>query len=472
MGADYYSMLNRYVGHKVCLTLHGQTNVWGRVAAICFDGMRLVDATICNDFDGALFQAQQPPPHGISARETLIHLNQVLTVTCLDDDLPEQNAEFSGEGNLDASLVAEPLELQLGTALAELVKQPRDSGLMEQLNQLRLQIAHDLGLLLPAMRISESRRLAPGQYLLKIRGVTASQGHVETERLLALRTSLASRPLEGHVAEEQVCGTPGYWIERPHRELAEHYGYLVLDAARLLTAQLDELFRARAADLFGRQQLEELLEECRLTSPALVEELIPDLVTPRQLQKILRNLLREGVPVRDLETILETLSDAAAEIRDIHESTERVRQALAPLLGERFSDAQGRLHVVALEPTLEVALLPWVRETPRGPLLMMTEEHHELLLSALGERLLELRRRNFPQVVLTSPRLRAALRRLTETRFPKCVVLSRDELAGELTCEAEGMVYHLQVFVPEGPPKRPRRPRAPAKPKRKKLKFT
>lgn len=441
--SDYYSMLSRYVGHRVCLTLHGQINVWGSVASVCYDGVRVTDVTIGGDLDNpAAFGEMSEGAN--SSREALLHINQILAVTCDDDDLPDKVEETARTER--PQLLVDPLELMLGTDLALTLEDVPHVQLKDQLDRLRAEIAGELGVLLPEARIREERRIGPEEFIVKIRGVTAASGRVETARLLAVETSDASKPLDGLRVDR--FGLSGYWIERPQRELAELYHYEVLDVMGMLMVQLEAIFRERAADLFGRQQLEDLLDQVRLVAPALVDEVVPHLVRPRKLQKVLRNLLREEVSIRDLETILETLSDIAGETKDVYELTERVRQALTFALMEHLCD-NGTLHVVSLDPALETSLARLVQKSPRGPQIMLTPQQRDALLAAVDEQLDELRQMRQPQTLLTTSRLRAALRSLLSARFPRCAVLSHEELDSAAEVETVGMVFDSDDFHSE-----------------------
>ena len=452
MAADYYSLLARYVGHHVCLTLHGQTNVWGRVAGVCYDGVRLVDTIVSGDLDsGGPFSSNpagpQPPP-GARSHETLIHVNQVLAVTCLDEDLPDAPSDRETRQN-HAGLLVDPIELWLGSALRLLAERPtnRRQSLQDQVNLLRNRMAKDLGLWLPEIRIRETSDLAPYAYTVKLRGVTAITAELPADKLLALETSTPTKLICDSPPVETPCGLPGVWIEPRQQELAEMYGYSVLPPPAVVVAHLDALFRDRAPQMFGRQQLEDLLDQVRAVSPALVEEVLPELIRPRQLLKILRNLLSEGVPVRDMDTILESLPEAIHDTTDPTELTERVRHALAHSLTERYRDSSGTLHAVTFDPTLEASLTRVVRHSSsKGRQLQLSAVQCESLLSSLSTRLAEMRAKGCPEVVLTTTPLRAPLRALTATRLPKCVILSHEEIAPTARVSSIGMIFYSALF--------------------------
>ncbi len=517
----------------MCLTLHGQTTVWGRVAEICYDGLRLREVQILSDLDTPGPFAGETPP-GRQYPETLIHLNQILAVTCLDDDLPEPSTEPSSHLPIEKQLLIEPVELHLGSELAALVSAtpnssessdpassqsnsgsspagfPGSSGpqnssrasLADRLERLRAQLATELGLLIAPVPVREQPRLPSLGFLVRLRGVAVAHGQIEPGKLLAVENPQAmhgsftstATPSETPPAGLQSSGVkssgvkssgvptgtsadvsagvsgsrgrvcraiagkplvsnpfphPAVWITLGQREQAELYGYTVLSPEALLVAYLHDLFRLRAADLFGRQQLEELLDQVRFNAPAVVEEVVPDLLRPRQLQKILRGLLREAVPIRDLETILETLSEAAYETTEIDVLVERTRQALSSALTDRFRDLAGRLHAVTLEPALESALARLIRRSPRGPRLELSSAQQAALVPLLQSHLEQLRRAGRPEVLMTTPPLRPAIRALIAVQRPHCAVLSHHEVEAGTAIEVSGVVIAGKLFDSE-----------------------
>lgn len=441
MSSDYYSLLKRYAQRRVCLTLHGQMAAWGKVAEVCYDGLRLVEAQVVSELDNpGLFQQltqEQSHPNAPKFRETLVHLNQILAITCLDPDLPEPAPEKPADQSAERRLLVDPLELVLGSGLIPLVEDvPQAETLPARLEQLRTNLAADLGLLLPKMTIRSHKNLAANEYVLRIRGVAALRGTLDPEELFALEVEPVKKVLSGRKVKKSPFGSPGVWIRRGQTEQAEMYGYQVVQPAGYLVAAFESLFRKRAADLFGRQQLEELLDQVRLSSPAVVEEVIPDLMRPRHLLKILRALLREHVPIRDLEGILETLADCAYETNELDVLVERARQGLATTLMDRYCDSSGHLYAIPLEHDLEEALLELVRPSSRGPHLALTPRQRRGLLGSLQPKLAELASQNRPEIVLTQTPLRAALAQMLAVAYPQALVLGYEEIepATEIHC--------------------------------------
>ncbi|QGJ70040.1 Hypothetical protein PBC10988_17290 [Planctomycetales bacterium 10988] len=458
MSADFYSMLNRYVGRRICLTLHGQTNIWGKVAAVYYDGLRLSQAIVSTDFDSYTGFDQPISARGEpSSRETMVHVNQILAVTCLEEDLPEvEESPSQTASNAEKPLVVETLVLEVGSALYESLSKEKEESFEDQTSALRQRIASDLGLFLPDWRLQKSKQLEEDEFVVKVRGVRVGKGTVFPKRFLAL----ARRPFLKPLATESVApsllpyGVTGWWIRRPEREMAEAHGYEVLDMVGFLVLHLEEIVRLNAARLFGRQQLQELLDQTRTIAPSLVEEVIPEMLSPRKLQKVLRLLLREQVPVRDMETILETISDWQHEVREPRELADKLRLALASVLVERCQNEQNTLEVILLDPALESALSRLLRNVNRsvGMTLGLTPKQRSVLLSALEEELEEAQIQGRSQVVLTSARLRSPLWQLLSSRLPHCHVLSHEEVeqSGE-HMESTGMVFHTEGFPADEP---------------------
>lgn len=443
MSSDYYSLLKRYSQRRVCLTLHGQMAAWGKVAEVCYDGLRLVEAQVVSELDNpGLFQQltqEQAHPNAPKFRETLVHLNQILAITCLDPDLPEPEPEKSADQTAERRLLVDPLELVLGSNLIPLVEEvPVADTLPARLEQLRTNLAADLGLLLPKMTIRSHKSLAANEYVLRIRGVAALRGTLEADEQFALEAEPVNKVLSGRKVKKSPFGLPGVWIRRGQSEQAELYGYQIVQPAGYLVSAFESLFRKRAADLFGRQQLEELLDQVRLSAPAVVEEVIPDLMRPRHLLKILRALLRELVPIRDLEGILETLADCAFETNELDVLVERVRQGVATTLMDRYCDASGHLYAIPIDHHLEEVLLEMVRPSSRGPQLVLTPRQRRGLLGNLQPRLAELAGQKRPEIVVTQTPLRAALAQMLGVAYPHVLTLSYDEIeaATEVHCTA------------------------------------
>lgn len=452
MSLDYLSLLKRYQGKRVCLSLHSQTSFWGTVAGISFDSVRLTDVQLVSEVDlPNLFHHEGHNSQGLRYRETLIHLNQIVAVTCLDEHLAEPPLDHPANAALERRAVVEAIEILVGNDLSPLFDEQRGDFWPAANDRLRAILATDLGLLIPRIAWREVAALGPRSYVITIRGVTAFRGQLEVDKLLAIEPAQPVKHLPGKRQAHTPLGLAGIWIRRGLREMAELYGYALHEPLAIFALQLEQVLRQRAGDLFGRQQLEDLLDQVRLVAPAAVEEVIPEIMPPRQLQKVLRFLLREGVPVRDMETILEAVAELGSTTPDLEQLSEQVRLALSALLTERYCDSRGVVSAITLDPALEIPLIKALRPGKRFGRLELTGAQGEALVAAIETHAAELRSQGKPEVLLAARAIRAALRTLIAKRLPRCVVLSPDEIEATATIEVAAVIFGGKAFDAEKP---------------------
>ena len=250
-------------------------------------------------------------------------------------------------------LHVDPLELEIGYRLIALADPTRGGDLLDRLRTIRHRVARDLGLIVPQVRIRDEIALGPNEYRLKIRGTVVGQGIAYAGRLLAVPPAgLVTRP-DGRDGVDPVTGQPAVWIHADGREVAELAGCRILEASAVVAGHFGEIVLGHADELMTREQVGQLLERARATSPTLVDEVVPGLLRAGELQRILQNLLRERVSIRDVETILETLAVHAGRIKDGDVLTELVRVGLARRITEQYRGSDGRLHVVALSRVVD-----------------------------------------------------------------------------------------------------------------------
>ena len=321
----------------------------------------------------------------------------------------------------------EPLELEIGYGLVPLVDDSQGGDLLQRIGILRKQLAFEIGLLVPPVRIRDNIQLEAGEYVIKLRGVRAAGAELVTRALLAINTGGARGPLEGTPTRDPSFQMPSVWITPERRATAESQGWNVVEPATVLTTHLMETIRLHAADLLSRQTVRELLDGLKETNPALVEDVVPGKLSVGTVQRVLQRLLREGLPIRDLATILEALSDAADQTKDPEALTEHVRRSLATVIAELLGGSNGPVRAITVGPRLELALMHWF--SPRrdsGPTLdpgMVTTALQSL--SELAER--SQRDGQLPPLV-TPPGLRVGIRRLVEPVLPRLPVIALTEL--------------------------------------------
>jgi flagellar biosynthesis protein FlhA len=335
-------------------------------------------------------------------------------------------------------LRVEPLEIEVGLGLVRLLDPSR--GLVDRIEALRRELAGDLGLLVPAARIHDAQDLESNHYRIRLRGVTVAKGALQADRLLAIDPGQGCGPLDGLATRDPIQGRPAFWIPESLRERAQELGYRVIEATTVLREHLRDVLRRHAPDLLTRDDVNTLVRTLKEARPAVVEEVIPAVVKPGELQKILRNLLREGVSIRDLGTILETLGDYGPRTKDPEILTEYVRQALAGSLCARHLDQDGRLYVITLDPKLEDVIRSATERHETGAVLTIAPADLTRITQRVGREVDRLVLAGHPAVILCAPAVRAQVRRLADTIQAGIEVLSYGEVLKEVRVEALGMV--------------------------------
>ena len=332
----------------------------------------------------------------------------------------------------------DPMELEIGFGLIPLVDAGQGGDLLERITLIRRHAARDLGIVVPPIRVRDNLQLKPSSYSVKIYGLEVASSEVMVGRLLAMNPGTATAALDGIPTTEPAFGLPALWIPDLLRTEAEAGGYTVIDPTSVIATHLTEIIRSHAPDLLGRQETSALLDNVKTHYPVVIDELVPGLLTVGEIQRVLQNLLRERIPVRNLVLILETLADAARVSKDIDYLTERVRAALSRHISNEYAES-GLLSVITVDPRLEALLAEAVR---RG------EDAHALLdpntvariYTSLTKQIGVAQSAGLQPIVLTSPSVRLALKRLTERAAPQLVVLSYSEIAPGLRVESIGQV--------------------------------
>lgn len=339
-----------------------------------------------------------------------------------------------------ALLPLDPLELEIGYGLVPLVDADEGGDLLGRVAMVRRQMATELGLSLAPIRIRDNVRLSSHEYAVKIRGVEVARWSLLPGQLLAMDPGTAGLPLDGIATNEPSFGLPAVWIGEAQREQAEVSGYTVVDATSLIVTHLSEVIRLNAADLLGRQDTRALLDGLKERLPAPVEELVPDLMTVGEVQRVLQSLLAEGVAIRDLVTILETLGDKAKLTKDGAILAEYCRQALGRSICARFVDESGTLRVITVDPELDREIAESVARTDDGSAVTLDSARVGLIIDALRARVDDAKLIGAPPVVLCSGATRRHLKALTTHALPSLSVLSYHEILPSVRVEPVGLV--------------------------------
>jgi flagellar biosynthesis protein FlhA len=333
------------------------------------------------------------------------------------------------------------MELEVGYGLVRLVDASKGGDLLERISMIRRQIAVELGIIVPPVRIRDNMQLGANDYVVKIKGQAVAKGVTYPEQFLAMDNGATSGPIPGGtLTTEPAFGLPAYWITESERSAAEMLNYTVVEATAVLATHLTEVIKSHAHELLTRQDVKNLLDNLKGRAAAVVEEVIPTPIKPGELQRVCQNLLRERVPIRDMETILETLGDYAGRTKDLEVLTEYVRHALARAICKQYVDDEDRLWCVTLDPALEELVRGHIERTETGTMNRMPPQTAQQVVKQIADRVTELTQTGRSAVVLCSPEVRGALRRMTETALPHVAVLGYNEVVSEVRPEAIGLV--------------------------------
>jgi flagellar biosynthesis protein FlhA len=333
------------------------------------------------------------------------------------------------------------MELEVGYGLVRLVDAAKGGDLLERISLIRRQIAIDLGIIVPPVRIRDNMQLGANDYAVKLKGQTIGKGVTYPEQFLAMDNGATSGAIAGAVqTTEPAFGLPAYWITESQRSQAELLNYTVVEATAVVATHLTELIKSHAHELLTRQDVKNLLDHLKVRVPALVEEVIPTQIKPGELQKVMQNLLRERVPVRDLETILETLGDYAARTKDLEILTEYVRHALARTICKQYVDEKDRLWCVTLDPALEELINGHLERSDRGTTNTMPPVTAQKITQQIVTRSGEMTQAGRSAVLLCGPQIRASVRKMIEPGAPQLAVLGYNEIVPEVAVEAVALV--------------------------------
>ncbi|MBD3420601.1 MAG: flagellar biosynthesis protein FlhA [Chitinivibrionales bacterium] len=349
---------------------------------------------------------------------------------------PQQPQEERPEDYLQV----DPMELEIGYGLIPLVDKSQGGDLLDRITMIRRQLAGDLGIIIPPIRIRDNIQLKPNEYRVKIRTVLVGRGELMSGSYLAMNPGNASGKLRGIETVEPAFGLPAIWITESQKEAAEMAGYTVVELPAVLATHLTEIIKRHAHEILTRQDVQNLVDNVKESQPTVVGELIPNLLSVGEIHKVLQNLLRESIPVRDLGLILETLADIAPKNKNPDILSEYVRNSLAAQICELYKDEENLIAVITLDPNLEAKLESSMQETDTGFRLALSPGDVGRILEAVGEQVENARAANDIPIIICSPTIRFQLRRLTESQFRTLVVLSYNEIVPGVEIRSTGMI--------------------------------
>ncbi len=342
-------------------------------------------------------------------------------------------------GSVVSLLQVDPIELMFGYGIIPLAEPSQGGDLLDRVVMIRRQCATELGLIVPVIRMRDDIRFANNEYSIKIKGNEVARGEIMLDHYLAMNPGTVDEEISGIDTVEPAFGLPAKWITSREREKAELYGYTIVDPPSVIATHLTEVVRSHAHELLGRQEVQALVDNLKQSQPSLVEEVIPKMFTLGELQKVLGNLLREGVSIRDMSTIVETLGDYGGVTRDSDMLTEYVRQALKRTITAKFAP-DGKVHVISITPELENKILENIRQTEHGSYVALEADQIQQIFASLRAAVERVQGLGIAPIVLCSPVVRFHFKRMVEGLAPDLVVLSYNELLQNTDIQADGMV--------------------------------
>ena len=352
------------------------------------------------------------------------------------DDVQDQVKPES----LEDLLTLEMVELEVGYGLVRLVDHEQEGDLLERITQIRKSFALDWGLIIPSVKIKDNLELPPGGYSVKIKGMEIASGELMSDSYLAMDPGTVIEKMEGVETVEPVFGLPAVWITEDQKDDAQYNGYTVVDLSTVIATHLSEILKSNLHELFGRQELVNILEGFKETNPKLVTDLIPDILKLGVILKVVQNLLREGVSVRDLRTILETLAEYGDRIKDPEGLTELVRQSLYRGITESIKSGENEIPLFTLDRDVEEVIASNLVQTEQGQQLSLDPKVTQQILASLNEKIEDATNEGEKMVVLCSPVIRSHFKKLTEKFIPNLIVISHNELSPEVNIRSLGTV--------------------------------
>ncbi len=355
------------------------------------------------------------------------------------DNIASEEENFKDINNVYSLISVEPIEVEFGYSLIPLVDESSGGKLIDRIVIFRRQYAQDMGLVIPSIRLRDSSGLNTNQYVIKIKGEEVAKGEILVDYYLALEPPHPEKQIDGIDTIEPAYGIPSKWITIDKKEMAEIYGYTVIDPLSVMLTHLSEIVKKHSYELLNRQEVVRLVENTKKQSPELVEELIPAVISYGNFQKILTNLLKEGVPIKDMETIMETIIDVSMSIKDIDSITEQIRIALKRTITRKFCEG-GSMKVITLDADLEKSIITNLTPGDQGMYLALSPDTMQSIITQLGEELKKFNEFSQNPIVLTSQVVRIHFYHLIEQFYPNVYVLSFNEIGNNIQIQAVGNI--------------------------------
>lgn len=373
-------------------------------------------------------------------RDRLVAAQEAAAAEAPVEAVPTSEGDyFKDINNVYSLLTVEAIEMEFGYSLIPLVDESSGGKLINRIVIFRRQYAQDMGFVIPSVHMHDSSSLGPNQYVIRIKGEEVACGEILVDYFLALEPSSPMGEIDGIETIEPSYGIPSKWILPDNKEMAEIYGYTVIDPLSVMLTHLSETIKKYAYELMTRSEAIRLVENLKTTAPELVEEAFPNVITYASFEKILRALLKEGIPIKDLGTILSVAVDSTATTRDLDLVTENVRAALSRTITRKFCE-HGQLRVVTLDAEVEKAIIAALTKNEQGIYLALGPDLMQQIISQLGEYLQKFNDLSQPPIVLTSQIIRIYLSRLLNQFYPNVFTLSFNEITNNVQIQAIGNI--------------------------------
>ena len=363
--------------------------------------------------------------------------------TAIEESAEQEETEASEirkPENVVSLLNVDPIELEFGYGIIPLADVNQGGDLLDRVVMIRRQIALELGAVVPIIRLRDNIQLNPNQYVIKIKGIQVSEGEILFDHYMAMNPGYVEEEITGIPTFEPSFHLPAIWITESQRERAESLGYTVVDPPSIIATHLTEVIRQHIAELLTRQDVQNLINNIKDNTTTLIDELVPKLMGVGEIQKVLQNLLEEGISIRDLVTIFETLADHAAVTRDPDILTEYVRQALKRAISSKYFPVGEMTNVVTVDPSIEQEIMNSVKNTEQGSYLSLDPERSKKIIESLGNELKKLEDMGKNPIVITSPIVRMYFRNLAKDYYKDIIVISYNEVESNVELQSVGMV--------------------------------
>lgn len=356
-----------------------------------------------------------------------------------NEEIASEASYYKNIDNVYGLLNVEQIEMEFGYSLIPLVDEASGGSFIDRVVMFRKQFALEMGMVIPSVRLKDSGQLNPNQYAIKFKGEQVAMGDVLMDHYLALSPGDLAEPVDGIDTIEPAFGIPAKWISEDKKSKAELAGYTLIDPTSVIITHLSEIIKQHAHELLNQQEVNNVLANFRKVNEAVVSSIIPSVISVSELQKVLCNLLREGVPIRDMETILETLGDYGTTIKDADMLTEYVRQSLKRTISRRFAEAN-QLKVITLDALIENMIMGAVKKMENGSYLALEPQVIQSIITASTEQINKFKDLVQTTIILTSPIVRVYFKKLVDQFYPNIVVLSFNEIDSDIQIQSLGNI--------------------------------